>query len=205
MLYKIRHHHIDLVMLLHDDDAVSIKQLVAGIKKAYPDLPIAYVQPDRDVKKAKEVEKAGVHVYLYKMSALNLIDSLHDVAQKYAPQLRSRSVFLPEPDFKLSSGIPSNPFSLLSEHQKKILCLLADGVERHQIASRCNLSIHTINKYVQVAKEKFGCTQTKELLALCTHDIKLAKSKKENSHTLPIDINSRKGNPENTLPGTGTE
>jgi DNA-binding NarL/FixJ family response regulator len=181
LLYKIRHQHIDLVMMLQDDDTDSIKQLVNCITKAYSYIPIAYIQPGNDVQKAKEIEKTGVHVYLYRMSALNLIDSLHGVVHGHGNTLRHTSIFIPEPDFKLSSGSSSRLFLLLSKQQKKIICDLSKGMERHQIATRNNLSIHTINKYIQIAKEKCGCLDTKELLEICANDIKLELHNIENS------------------------
>jgi DNA-binding NarL/FixJ family response regulator len=191
LLFKIRHQHIDLILMLHEDDSDSIKQLINGIKIAFATLPIVYIQPDRDVQKAKLIEKLGVSVYLYKMSALSLIDSLHSIAEKYSRSEHSTSIFLPEQDFKLTSGLPSSPFSLLSSHQKKIICLLSEGIERHQIAARNNLSIHTINKYVQMAKEKCGCQTTNELLTMCANDIRVLNSKKEILNILPNDKSNK--------------
>jgi DNA-binding NarL/FixJ family response regulator len=202
LLYKIRHHKIDLVLLVHDDDTVSLKQLIHGIKVAYPRIPIVYVQPDRDVQKAKEIENLGVHVYLYRMTVLTLMDCILGIVQRHLPSIRRATIFLPDPDFTLSAGHSLNPFSLLTSPEKKIICLLAEDMERHQIAYKCNLSIHTVNKYIQKAKEKCGCQNTEELLVLCENDIRLLASKKEILNINGNDKSTVKDKRENLIIGT---
>ncbi len=76
LLYKIRQHHIDLVLIMQDDDVDSLMETIVRIKNAHSHLPIAYIQFDRDRMKTEEIEKSGVKVFTTQLTTFHFFNSL---------------------------------------------------------------------------------------------------------------------------------
>jgi len=171
LFYNLNHNPIDIIVLTCEDDQVDLKEVV-NIIKQNTRIPIVYIQSNDDVKKAKEIQKEGVHVYLYKMTALTLLDCMKSVADKYIFEKRKDTLLKHEDhSYKLSGEFPQHPFDLLNQNQKKIICMLSQKIERHKIAESCNLSIHSVNAYINKIKKIIGCKDTSILLEICSEDV----------------------------------
>lgn len=57
--------------------------------------------------------------------------------------------------------------SRLTNRQKEVALLKAQGKQYKQIASELNLSVHTVKTYMQRAKDRSGCTSTIEMSTRC--------------------------------------
>ncbi len=73
--------------------------------------------------------------------------------------------------FKLSSGIQSDPFTLLDKREQDIVFLLSQRLSRKEIANRLCIAPNTVNAYLQHAKKKCNCKTPGDLLKICRDGI----------------------------------
>ncbi len=86
LLFKLKHHNIHLLVIVFEDDLAALKEIICIIKKEYPGLPVAYLQSNYDVKKAKELEACGVTVLINKITPLTMIEILLRLATDSIPK-----------------------------------------------------------------------------------------------------------------------
>jgi DNA-binding NarL/FixJ family response regulator len=84
---------------------------------------------------------------------LVLLDSRNHVLLADEPAWQ---VFRAEVEAFVAEDHPSTPVTVLSDREREILLLAADGLDNAQIAERLTLSVRTVERHVQNAYLKLG-------------------------------------------------
>ncbi|THD66807.1 LuxR family transcriptional regulator [Robertkochia marina] len=69
--------------------------------------------------------------------------------------------------FDLNAQNHSGILETLTPREKEVVSLLANGLSSKEIASKLNLSVHTIQKHRKNILQKTGCSNTSELIRNC--------------------------------------
>jgi DNA-binding CsgD family transcriptional regulator len=64
-----------------------------------------------------------------------------------------------------STAVDASPLAQLSKREREVLQLLLEGHARKEVATRLNLSAHTVADYLKVIHKKLGVTSRAELLS----------------------------------------
>lgn len=131
-----------------------------AIKAAVPSIKLVILTGSDEEEDVLETLKAGAQAYLLKgVMARELIEVLHlvEAGQSYVSPILAASLLrgmgkttLPEPQ------PDKNALDELSEREKQILSLLADGLSNQQIGQRLFLAEKTIKHYVTSVLQKLN-------------------------------------------------
>lgn len=134
------------------------------LNKLHPNARIIVLTPVTDREKVFDLLKARVHGYLITPITTNrLIDALDEVmkgATPIDPQIT---------DMMLNTFRRLQPIfaeKSLSNRECEILLLIADGMTKQQIASKLNISTHTVSTYLRRVFDKLKVHSLPE--AVCT-------------------------------------
>ena len=142
----------DLALQGSDEDGF---QLAQQVKELFPDIRIIvftmYVRIDLV---DRLFHTLGVDAYLDKNIG---VEALHEAVTKV---LTGERYLQPEVAEVISKG---NPYRI-SSREKEVLCLLAKGKTKQEIADELFLSFHTVNTHIRNLFAKFEVTTTAELV-----------------------------------------
>lgn len=126
------------------------------IKAALPDVGVVILTMHEDEDYVFELAKAGASGYVLKRaSARDLVDAVHAVAGGHTflhPMIPPRSVS----DVETSSSRDEERrrFDGLTEREREVLCLIADGFTNREIAERLHISVKTVETHRTHIMEK---------------------------------------------------
>jgi DNA-binding NarL/FixJ family response regulator len=127
-------------------------EAVRQAKSLYPDLQFVMLTVFDDDDKIFRAIQAGASGYLLKDEPVaTIVAALHDAADHtgapMSPAIARRVLRLmvqgPPP-----AAIPTDPLTVLSDREREILALLADGCDNREIAGQLFLSPHTVRKHI---------------------------------------------------------
>jgi DNA-binding NarL/FixJ family response regulator len=157
----------DLVLLdfrLPDGDAVDGIRLLA---ERAPDVPVLVLTAVTDASIAADVVGAGAAGYVTKdLPVADLVEAVRAAS-------RGETVIPPEMLGAVVSRL-RNPAAqvggTLTEREREVLALMADGLGVDDIASRIHLSRNTVRKHVQAVLVKLGAHTQLEAVAIARRE-----------------------------------
>ena len=168
----VRGHRPDLVVLdirmpptFTDEGA----RAAAAIKQQHPDLGVLMLSQHVETAHAVELVQLGGFGYMLKDRVLDVADFLA-AAERVA---RGGSALDPEVVGRLISPRPDDGLAELSEREREILSLMAEGLTNTGIAKRLVLSDRTVEAHVRHVLLKLGIPQSEDghrrVLAVLAH------------------------------------
>jgi two-component system response regulator NreC len=165
---------VELVQKHHPDIAIvdiAMKELngieaTAQILRCSPHTVVLILSMYSDERYVMRAVKAGARGYLLKNSAgEELVRALHMV-QRGRPFFSPAVAKLFQEDFPRikGSGEVEDRYDLLTERERQIYQLLAEGNSNKEIANRLNLSLHTVETHRWRIMEKLDLHSTAELV-----------------------------------------
>jgi DNA-binding NarL/FixJ family response regulator len=150
---------VDISMpLLNGIDAV--KQL----KKTHPDIKVVFLTMHNDAMYAKEAFDAGASGFVLKHSAPSeLITAIHEALNGntyISPTITEELMHL----YKDKTNIEDNVFGKLTQRQREVLQLLAEGKSAKEIAKILHVSTRTAEFHKYNMMEQLGLKTTAELV-----------------------------------------
>jgi DNA-binding NarL/FixJ family response regulator len=167
-------HPLPRVMLLDINlPGMSGIEAIAHLKKLLPELHIIMITVNEQDECIRRALHEGAEGYLSKSS------SVQDVVSAIQSVLRGGRPMDPIAVRKLllMFGLELQPRVSydLSDRQKEILELLADGCTKKQIAIRLGLSYHTVNDYTRIIYDKLNVHNLSEAVGKALRERLLRK------------------------------
>jgi DNA-binding NarL/FixJ family response regulator len=135
--------------------------------EAFPDLPVAIVTTFTDDELVRQCVRAGARGYLLKeIPGIDLASSIRSLAA--GESVIDRKV-LPQVLAVARQGIDANDTEQpLSERQRTILRLVADGLSNREIAEQVHLSELTVKSYIEDLLKQLGARNRVHAAILAT-------------------------------------
>lgn len=161
----VRRERPDVAMMDLQLPGVSGLEATRRIANELPDvkvLVLSMVDEDQAVFAAVQAGAAG---YLLKGAGQE------EIRHALAAVASGQSVYGPEVSrrmrsFFASGGVSATPFPSLSEREREVLSLMADGMSNNEIARRLFLSDKTVRNYVSSVFTKLDVTRRAEAIVL---------------------------------------
>jgi len=152
---KVKQYKPDVVLLDIAMPKMNGIEACKKIKKSFPDVKIITVSMHSDKQYVKGVLEAGADGYLLKNCTLrqltDAIQSVHD-GKKYLSQDITDMVI----SGYLTPSSSDDEYASLSEREKEIFLLLAEGESTKEIADKLFISVKTVGTHKQNIFEKMG-------------------------------------------------
>lgn len=162
VLNKIEQNDYDLVLLDISMPDKSGLEVLKELKRKKPDLPVLILSIHGEEQYAIRAMKAGAAGYLTKKS---IPDELIRAIQKISQGAKYITSSLAEKMASyLEKGAKKLPHETLSDREFQIICLIAKGKTRKEIAEELSLSVDTISTYRARILEKMKLKRTIELI-----------------------------------------
>jgi two-component system response regulator NreC len=127
------------------------------ILSAYPEVKIVALSMHSDRRFVTEMFKAGASGYLLKDCAFEELSRAVNTAVNGQSYISPAIANLVVENFVQQSEPPkSSVFLLLTNREREVLQLLAEGKNTKQIASSCHISVKTVETHRQHIMEKLG-------------------------------------------------
>ena len=150
-------HKPTLAMVDFNMPGMSGFDFISGLAEAVPDMRIAVFTAEADAGVAGEALRAGATIVLHKDAPVadldRAIDALSEGRSYLDPALASAAL----------AGVDTKPS--LTERQRAVLELLADGNGYEAIGQRLSLGAETVRTHVRKASERLGASTRTELVA----------------------------------------
>ncbi len=135
--------------------------LVADVKRLFPDIPILVLSMHPEDRFAVRALKAGVSGYLTKETPPEIIVSairkIHSGRKYITPSLAEKLAS------EIEAPVGQTPHQALSNREYQIMCALASGKKIKDIADELSISVHTVNTYKSRIMEKMNMKSVTEL------------------------------------------
>lgn len=134
------------------------------LKKKMPEIKIIAVSMHSDKQFVKGMLEAGTDAYLLKnCTHQQLLDAVHSVynGKKYLSEEITELVISGYLD---GSGNSDDSYAELSEREKEIFILLAEGVSTREIGERLFISVKTVGTHKQNILEKLGLKNNSDIV-----------------------------------------
>ncbi|MCE7993254.1 MAG: response regulator transcription factor [Roseivirga sp.] len=145
-----------LVIDYISSDQVSINSF-KKVKKEFPTLKTLVISDDNDKARIQSIIKAGIKGFLTKSCSkkeiLEAIDTIRDGGKFFCSKVVD--IITTGEDFT---------YSELSEREMEIVKLISKGNSSAEIASRLNISVHTVNSHRKNILKKLGLKSPTELI-----------------------------------------
>lgn len=162
VLNEIEQNNYDLVLLDISMPDKSGLEILKELKRKRPDLQVLILSIHGEEQYAIRALKAGAAGYLTKKS---VPDELIKAVQKISQGGKYITASLAE---KMASYLEKDarklPHETLSDREFQIMCLIAKGKTRKEIAEELSLSVDTISTYRARILEKMKLKRTIELI-----------------------------------------
>lgn len=139
------HINIEMILLdLHLQES-SPHENIKSIKSRHPKIPITVISGEERPEFIRNILEYGVKAYVPKsIGNKEFIDAIKQVliGKEYVPAGIAAEIKRSEDE-----GIPS--FDSLTDRQKQVLALMAQGISNQEIAERLNISGNTITVHVK--------------------------------------------------------
>lgn len=152
-LDKVKHFKPDVVLLDIAMPEMNGIEACKRLKKGFPDVKIITVSMHSDKQYVKGVLEAGADGYLLKNCTLRqLSDAIHSVheGKKYLSQDITDLVI----SGYLTPSSTDDEYSKLSEREKEIFLLFAEGKSTKEIGDKLFISVKTVGTHKQNILEK---------------------------------------------------
>lgn len=162
---------LEAAALLHPDVVLadigmpSLNGLDAGrrLKKEFPHIKLIYVTMNNNVEYAQEALKAGASAFILKNS-----ESAH-VLQAVRNALRGIPYVAPEIKRAMSQIFLRDPTAVdrpqhLTDRQREVLQMLAEGCSMQEIADKLQISYRTVRFHKTRIMEELGISNNSELV-----------------------------------------
>lgn len=153
---KVKHHKPDVVLLDIAMPEMNGIEACKKIKQNYPDTKIITVSMHSDKQFVKGVLEAGADGYLLKNCTLRqLTDAIQSVydGKKYLSQDITEMVIS---GYLTPSKANEDEYNQLSEREKEIFVLFAEGKSTKEISEKLFISVKTVGTHKQNILEKMG-------------------------------------------------
>lgn len=161
---KVKHFKPDVVLL---DIAMPILNGIEATKKIkalFPDIKTITVSMHSDKQYVKGALEAGADGYLLKnctyRQLTDAIQSVYD-GKKYLSQDITELVIS---GYLTPSATDTNEYSTLSEREKDIFLLFAEGKSTKEISDKLFISVKTVNTHKQNILDKLGLKSNADIL-----------------------------------------
>lgn len=134
------------------------------LKKKMPEIKIIAVSMHSDKQFVKGMLEAGTDAYLLKnCTHQQLLNAVHSVynGKKYLSEEITELVISGYLD---SSGNSDDSYAELSEREKEIFILLAEGVSTREIGEKLFISVKTVGTHKQNILEKLGLKNNSDIV-----------------------------------------
>ena len=153
---KVKHYNPDVVLLDIAMPEMNGIEACKKIKSQYPDTKIITVSMHSDKLYVKGVLEAGADGYLLKNCTLrqltDAINSVHE-GKKYLSQDITEMVI---DGYLTPSKADEDEYHQLSEREKEIFVLFAEGKSTKEISEKLFISVKTVGTHKQNILEKMG-------------------------------------------------
>ena len=141
------------------------KELSRQLLAEHPRLKILILSSDSDIEQVKEVLKIGVAGYLLKENTdrelFRAVNAIMAGEVFLCPQVNAHFF----KDFQKSAAdIPTPPKPTLTDRQRQLLQLIAEGKRTKEIAAQLNLGAKSVDIYRARLMKKLGCDSVAELV-----------------------------------------
>ncbi len=163
-LRKVRELHPDVVIMDISMPTMNGIEATRKIKEEFPEIHVIILSMHSDRRYIIEALKSGAMGYLLKESALE--DLLQAVREVIAGKLfvsPTVSGIIINDYLKLTKQDESSAFSILSQREREVLQLLAEGTSTRNIADKLNLSVKTIESHRKQIMDKLDIHTVAEL------------------------------------------
>ncbi len=160
-LNEIERNDYDLLLLDISMPDKSGLEVLKELKRKKPDLPVLILSIHGEEQYAIRALKAGAAGYLTKKSVPDeLIKAIQKISQggKYITSSLAEKMAS-----YLEKGAKKLPHETLSDREFQVMCLIAKGKTRKEIAKELSLSVDTISTYRARILEKMKMKRTIEL------------------------------------------
>ena len=152
-------------VVLADIGMPSLNGLDAGrrLKKLYPNIKLIYLTMNNNVEYAQEAMQAGASAFILKNSASShLLQAVRDVLRGIpyvAPEIKRsiNDIFVRDPK---AVNRPQH----LTDRQREVLQMLAEGHSLREIADSLRISYRTVRFHKTRIMEELGVTKNAELV-----------------------------------------
>ena len=144
--------------------------LVQGIKKEYPELPMLVLSMYDESLYAERALLAGAGGYIMKQEAIpKVVEAIRHVlsGEIYASNKVKEQVFKRLTSQQGMAG--GSPLDILTNRELEVLRLIGEGLSTKEIADRLHLSIKTIGTYRENLKEKLRLKHFTGLVKFAVH------------------------------------
>lgn len=163
-LQMVRELHPDLVIMDISMPDMNGIDATRKIRNEHPDIKVIALSMHHDKQFVAEIFRAGASGYLIKDSAFDELDHAIRVVMSgktyINPQIASLVV---ESLVSNSSNPPPHSFALLTEREREVLQLIAEGRSTKQIASDLSVSSKTVESHRRQVMGKLNIRSVAEL------------------------------------------
>lgn len=139
------------------------------IRSEHPDTRVIMLTAFTDEDAVVEAIMAGAAGYLLKQIDMDhLVQAVENVRQGVSLLDPAITEMVLNRMRRLSTPAPEDPLESLSEQERKILPLIADGKTNREIAAALYLSEHTIKTYVSSLLQKLNLSRRSQAAALAS-------------------------------------
>jgi DNA-binding NarL/FixJ family response regulator len=160
LLSLVRKSKFDIVILDISMPRMGGLDVLRQLKSEFPKLPVLILSVHPEDQYAVRVIKMGASGYLTKDSATSAL------VQAIRLVVAGRKYISPSLAERLAAELASSdrpPHQRLSNREYEILCLIASGKTRKEIADKLSLSVKTISTYRAKIMEKMNLATTADL------------------------------------------
>lgn len=170
-IQELRKNRTDMVIADITLKDTSGLELIKYIIDHFPRLPVLVLSMHDENVYAERALKAGARGYIMKQ------EMTENVAEAIRYVLSGRIYLSEKMNEKLLNVLfgksrnsepseVSNPYSVLSDRELEIFCLVGKGYKRKQIAEKLNLNVNTVGTYRERIKEKLNFQTSTEMTAM---------------------------------------
>lgn len=165
VLEQLKEKQPDLILIDIKMPNLNGVETCKKVIKKYPGIKVIALSMHDQMSFVKRMFQFGASGYLLKNDSAEIIEKairqVMDGGQFLSPQIENN---LNPSLIKVNSGSEND---LISEREKEVLLLVAEGNTDGQIATQLFLSVHTVNSHRKRLLSKFNAKNSAELVKIC--------------------------------------
>lgn len=162
LLEKLKNPGFDLVILDVSMPETDAFEILEHIKKMHPHLPVIIFTMNSDRNLAIRMFKKGADAFINKESSPELLmQAIRTVAQKRKFQTPEQMELVM--GYLSNPATQANPHDSLTDREFQILCMLASGMRKTEIAETLAISKNTVNNHRNNIMKKMDFETTADL------------------------------------------
>jgi DNA-binding NarL/FixJ family response regulator len=164
-IWKAVKHRPDIVLMDIAMPGLGGLEATMEIKKTHPEIKILVLSQYDDKEYVNRLLKAGVSGYILKHAAgTDLVAAIRAVARGESYLYPAITSSLIDDYLSKRGGALEDPYERLTDREKQVLKLIAEGHTHKEIAGLLDISAKTVNAHYTNAQEKLDIHNRAELI-----------------------------------------